>query len=149
MGKVATFFSVQGITLSIQQKQQMLMLDKEFESLESKVTRLEAENLKLRAEVTPLKQEVERLKNQSAPQDRGSLDETEVKILTHLSQAGGRRPTAEEIAHHLGINPTRIEYFVNRLTEARFLNASYSSIDPTTYTLDQKGNEYLVKHNIV
>lgn len=65
MGKIASFFSEQKITIPLQQKQQMLALDQEFEACKSKVTVLQAENQKLRAEVNPLKQEIERLKQQT------------------------------------------------------------------------------------
>lgn len=64
MGRIANIFSGQHITLSLQQQKQMLLLDQEFEALESKVKVLEAENLKLRAEVNPLKQKVDRLQKQ-------------------------------------------------------------------------------------
>ena len=64
MGRIANIFSGQRITLSLQQQKQMLLLDQEFESLESKVKVLETENLKLRAEINPLKQKVERLQEQ-------------------------------------------------------------------------------------
>lgn len=65
MGKVRNFIVEQGITLAIQQTQQMLVLDKEFEALETKVNVLQSENLKLRGEVEPLKRIVERLEEQA------------------------------------------------------------------------------------
>lgn len=71
MGRIASLFGAQSITLPQQQLKQMLALDHQFEALESKVKALEAENLKLRAQVNPLKKEVERLKKQV---QKGSSD---------------------------------------------------------------------------
>ena len=78
MGRIATLFSEQKVTLPIAQKQQMIALDKEFEALEAKVTELQAENLHLRAEIGSLKKEIERLKDQRQPESFGKLSDDDV-----------------------------------------------------------------------
>jgi hypothetical protein len=151
VGKLADFFNAQGITLPVQQKQQMLALDKEFESLEFKLTRLEAENLKLRAEVNPLKQEVEKLKNKvekSGVHDSPTLDEIEVKILRLLSslRSGANAVT---VAANLKISPTKADYYLERMERAKFIHGAHFYNDtPTEYSLIQLGREYLVKHDL-
>ena len=125
MGKIANLFSGQSIPLSLQQKTQMLALDKEFEMLESKVTALNAECLKLRAEVNPLKQEIERLKNQikKSAAHEDELDNVEVKILQTLSSKMGRM-IAGAIARQIAMSHTKIEYYLAKLEESGFIHVS-------------------------
>jgi chromosome segregation ATPase len=157
MGKVASFFREQKITLASQQQQQMLALDKEFDSLESKVTALEAENLELRAEVDRLKQEVERLKNQieKSAAYAGELDDIEVKILQTLSSATGR-VIAMSLAMHLGISQTKAEYYLAELENAGFIRGTLLSTGPRLdtgqspeYSLTELGREHLVRYNLM
>lgn len=150
MGKVASLFREQKITLASQQQQQMLALDKEFDSLESGVTTLEAENLELRAEVDRLKQEVERLKNQieKSAAYHGELDDIEVKILQTLSSATGR-VIAMSLSMHLGISQTKAEYYLTELENAGFIQGTrLSAGQPTEYSLIELGREHLVRHNL-
>lgn len=97
MGKIATLFSEQKITLPITQKQQMLALDRQFEELEAKVKTLEAENLQLRAQIGPLKKEVERLKQE--PQ--GHTSNPQGYVCDHCASLKLKR-TGSRPAKHFG-----------------------------------------------
>lgn len=69
MGRVADFFKAQNISLAIQQRQQMLALDREFMEMESQIQELNSQCLKLQAQVHPLEREIERFKQQQANRD--------------------------------------------------------------------------------
>jgi len=152
MGKVANFFSSQGIALALEQKRQMLSLDQEFSALEAKVKILEAEKLHLEGEVNPLKREVERLKNKiqkDSAHDAGQLDEIEIKILQILSSASGR-VIAGSIATRLSISQTKADYYLAKLERAGFIHGAHFYTDQSTeYALAHLGREYLVKHDLV
>ena len=151
MGKIAGFLRDQKIALSPQQQQQMLVLDTEFDALESKVTTLEGQILELRAGMDVLKQEIERLKNQiekSAAYD-GELDDIEVRILQILSSATGR-VIAMSVGMHLGISQTKAEYYLSELESAGFIHGTRPSTGrPPEYSLTELGREHLVRHNLM
>ncbi|HTE16352.1 MAG TPA: hypothetical protein VK642_14855 [Burkholderiales bacterium] len=144
MGKVANFFNAQKIALAIQQKQQMLALDKEFETLESKVTVLQAEKLNLEAQVNPLKREIERLQNQvkeTDSQDHLRLAEFAEKIL--LAVANGQQDR-ERIFASLNIAKIIGDYLFDILYERNFVSNEFTVLSATPL-----GRAYLVENNLV
>lgn len=150
MGQIANFFGQQKITLALQQKQQMLALDAEFETCKLQMTVLKAENLQLRAEVNPLKREIDRLKNQL--QDKTAsvhkLEQTEIDMLTLLSKHR-RGLKSAEITQLLGLHPVRTEHFLRRLLDNEYIDRPPIIADYVTYFLADRGNAYLVENDLV
>lgn len=150
MGKFSDFFNSQGIPLPHEQKRQVLALDKQFETLESKLKVLDAENLKLKAEVNPLKQEVERLKKQieqeAAPSHKLEQSETDMLLLIAEHPNG---LTSPQISGMLKLHTARTEHFLGLLTKKNFILAILRMGGHARYVLDDGGNEYLVKNNLV
>jgi hypothetical protein len=151
MGKVSDFFTSQGIPLAIEQKKQMLSLDRKFEQMEAKVTTLEAENLRLQTQVNPLEREVKRLKEQiqheSAKEHR--LDPEEIEILRAIASVDGGL-TASQISKRWEVSRVRVEHFFNLLVEKRFIyGARVDDDELVAYVLDNEGKAYLVNNNMV
>jgi predicted RNase H-like nuclease (RuvC/YqgF family) len=135
--------------LASEQQQRMLVLDADYDALESKVAKLEVENLELRAEIDLLKREVEQLRNEAAKSVAydGELDDIEVKILQTLSSARDR-VIAVTVAMHLGISQTKTEYYLGELENAGFIYGAHFQGRPTEYSLIDGGREYLERHRL-
>lgn len=146
MGKVASFFREQKIALAIGQQQQMVALDREFESLKSQVVTLQSENLNLRAEVKPLKQEVERLKQQIEKEKAGfhKLDPIEIEILKAIASCP-YGITSRELQARLHLSQSRAAHFLGLLSRARYVLMNMLT---SRYVLSQKGNAYIVDNNL-
>ncbi|MBI3041885.1 MAG: hypothetical protein HYY78_03565 [Betaproteobacteria bacterium] len=146
MAKVSDFFSSQGITLALEQKRQMLALDKEFESLESKVQILSAENLKLRAEVNPLKQEIQRLKDKIEKDESSAhdLDEVATKLLMAIANSDGRMPKGAT-GRHFGLSQAQTDYYFDLLYERGYIfpTASSTRAQDILYRAEPEGRKYL------
>jgi transcription initiation factor IIE alpha subunit len=118
--------------------------------MESRITTVEAENLRLQAKVNPLEREIDRLQKQIQHVESKDLDlaSEEIEILKTLSSAG-RWLTSEQLAHHLQMNPVRVKHFLAELIDKKYIQDAYSMDSPVQYLLDDHGNAYLVKHNLV
>jgi predicted transcriptional regulator len=118
-------------------------------ALKAKLEKKEAEYETLKVERDKLAKENEALKKQIAEhqQDSGlSNEETEiVKVLAHVSGY----VTAEQIAGHFKMHPTKAEHFLNELEGKELVHVSYSSIDPTEYSLSRDGKKLAVKLGFV
>ena len=149
MGRVADFFSAQGITLAIQQKQQMLALDKQFEAFESQVKVLQSENLKLRAEIEPLKKQVDGLKQeiekQRSPDHK--LEQSEIDIMRFIGNKRGA--TSSDIQNGIGIHSVAAEHYLGRLRKSGYLDEQKVPMIGAWYSLSDKGNAFLMDNNLV
>lgn len=154
MSKVANFFDSQGIVLALEQKRQMLVLDKQFETCESQVKILQAENLKLRADVEPLKKEVERLKNQVEEKETSrhddSLDDMATKLLQAIANSDGRMPR-RATGKHFGLSPAQTDYYFDILTEKQFIIPTVTATrqQEMLYAATAEGRKYLAKKGIL
>lgn len=114
---------------------------------EERFKHIEEENAELKAHVAELEAQNSQLQAQLANAQIGGLEEIEIEILKLLSGAGDEGGSAAAIAHHLGINETKAEYYAEKLAENEYLYQRYIIGMPVTYSLDQKGREFLVKNN--
>ncbi len=80
------------------------------------------------------------------------LDDIEVDILKNLSVArdkGIKYLTSSQLSNYLNVTPTKINYYLKRLEQNEFIYGSYVMEEQTKYSIDQKGSEYLIKHNLI
>ncbi|GAB6145001.1 TIR domain-containing protein [Desulfocicer niacini] len=70
------------------------------------------------------------------------LNEEQIEILKFLAKANNY-VTLPSIANQTGLNQQRTEFYLEKLEEKEFIHASYNSFEPTTYSLDSKGREFL------
>lgn len=112
-----------------------------LEDLEKKYEKLVAENVELKGENQELKRKVEELTG------RNKLCENEVNILKLLSSSG-RELTAEIIAGRLGLNPTKAEYYLERMGD-QYISPAYLVGAPAKYSLAQKGREFLIENSLL
>jgi len=148
MGKIANLFNEQKISLPIEQRKQMLALDREFDELESKVTTLNSECLHLRAQVEPLKKQVERLQHQLEKQGTGDhdLEQNEIEMMKFI---GNKQGTSKDIREGMNLHPVTAEHYLGKLLKAGYLEQSQVPMVGAWYALTDKGNAYLVKKNLV
>ena len=120
---------------------------------EERFKHVEDENKKLKKEVDKLSQENNELKSQLKPNDvplKTELEDTEIDILKFLSKYNNRDGyPAKAIASELKINLTTAQYYLKKMADSDFLFGIFQMGSDTTYKLDQKGREYLVKNNII
>lgn len=117
-------------------------------ALKAKLEKLESEYEQQRADLAKVREENERLKAELAKFQQQGLDEIEIKIITLLAQTGNRVPV-QAIAGRLQLHPVRTEHYLNKLVEADYVYVALSMMGPSTYSLSDKGMEYVVKNNIV
>jgi response regulator of citrate/malate metabolism len=119
------------------------VLRERLQELEKRYDRLEEENRKLKDENCELKKKLHDVTGVD------KLDEIEEKILVFLSSSN-QELTAQMIASDLGLNLTRVEYYLRKMWEAKLVFSNdYSTGRPSEYYLAQKGREYLVKNNLL
>lgn len=74
-----------------------------------------------------------------------ALSEGEVKILQLLATVHGDVPLSA-IAHEIGLNHTRTQYYLDRLEKLDYVYSLYSSIDETSYALAEAGRAAAVEN---
>ena len=99
-----------------------------------------------RGEIAPLKQEIVNLKSQK-PEPVDKLPGEAEKILMFFTKYTD--VTADQIAHHLSIELTRTEHWLDVLEEKNMVYAPLSMMSPTTYSINSEGRKYLVNKNMI
>ncbi len=130
------------IPLAAVLKEKIAAFEDEKAALKTENAILKDDLRQAKAEITSLKEKIERLTHKVA------LAEVEEKILTYLAGPQGHTD-AESIATALGLHPTRAEYFLRKLSMANYIYSSSDYGDEFIFFLDHKGNEYLVKNNLI
>ena len=103
-------------------------------------------NISLKQQIASLQQEIINLKNQKfTPVNK--LSEEAEKVLIFFTKYTDI--TADQIAHSISLDLTRTEHWLDILQDSEMIDASYSMMDPTTYTIASKGRKYLVENNII
>lgn len=147
----ALFDLLKEIPLSGVLKEKIAALEAKHASVETELAikkddlrEAQAENKKLQAEVVKLKDEINRLAQEP------DLHETEIKILVRLADPRGAN-YEESIAADLRLHPTRLDYYLQSLSEKDYIYSVSIMLadEPTEYHLDQKGREFLIKHNLI
>jgi len=147
MGKIADL--TRGLPMSEQQRRKIVTLDQEFVSLEAKVKTLEAEKLHLEKEINPLKREIERLQQQVKKESAAvhNLEATEIEMMQFIGNK--KSVTASDIASGMNMHSVPVEHFLGRLLKAQYVVQSQVPMVGAMYSLDDKGNAYLVEKKLV
>lgn len=85
-------------------------------------------------------------------QQPGELSDEQVKILMLLAKyenSNLREPTDDEIASELNLSNIVVRYHLKLLEEKEFLWGTESIDEPSYYSLDQNGREYLIKYKLL
>ena len=108
----------------------------------AKVTELEAQIVVLQAQIHKLQHPV--------PPSR-ELPDIEEKILIYLSEDNlVTRPEFRQVLREtLQASKTKVDYHLQTLTERQYIRHTIDDGGHWAYMLDQKGREYLVKHDLV
>lgn len=125
-------------------KERIALANDKYAALERKVAQLSEENAQLRAENAQLRANPPQRK--AAP-DPAEIDETAEKILVLLSK--NPRLELEQVAGQLGIELELAAFYLEELERSRFIDGLYSTIAPTTYSLDQEGRRLLIKRGLL
>lgn len=169
MGKIAD--TTRTWAIGQQQRQQMIAFDTEFEEVKAERDALKSENLQLRAQVKPLEEQVKGLKKRveeesakAARAEKLGAFKAEKKVQSHdeeelseneveaLKLIGYVRLQYEEsvplpsIMKALKINEIRAQVLMRGLGEKRYV--WHDQRIGEGWKLLEKGEEYLVKHNI-
>lgn len=148
MGKVASFFSAQSITLSQQQKRQMLALDQEVSDMESQIKVLEAQNLKLQAQVNPLEREIQRLQQKL---DENSLPPKSVSpIQLEFLQVLNKCPntTTDEFAEAFNMTGEAAKFHLDLLHKIKFVDSRWDYEGEHWYLM-HAGRSYLHEKDLL
>lgn len=121
-------------------------IQSEHAALHEQRIALMTENAELKQKIAELQQEMLDLKNPTLTPDK-SLPEEAQKILLLLTKYKGI--AADQVAHNVSIDLTRAEYWLGELSEKKLVYASYSIMAPTTYSIGQKGREFLISNNLI
>ena len=78
-----------------------------------------------------------------------ALNEEEVSILRALSDAGDPGVTADGLAEHFHMNPTKMKYLLRRLEDAEYLHVALFIGAPAEYGLADRGRAYLVENDLL
>jgi len=100
----------------------------------------------LREEVSALKSQKDHLKEAKINGSPSIIDE-EAKILIFLAKHND--VSANQIAHSLGFDLTKTEYWLERLTKREMIDPSYIMNRPVEYSLIQAGREYLIENELI
>jgi uncharacterized small protein (DUF1192 family) len=112
-----------------------------------------SENAELKQEIASLKEEIQILKQQALEASsttssaETTLSQQEVDILLYLSKV--QEATEGEIAHTIGYNLTKTQFWLTRLIDIDMINRSLSLVEDSHYYLQQGGREYLVGHDLI
>ena len=117
------------------------VLRDKLQELEKKYEELEAENVKLKEENLKLRSKVQELTSSD------QLCENEVKILILMSSLN-QSLSAEQIASGLGLNLTKIKYYLGRMDD-QYVYSAHLVGSHSLHSLTQKGREYLVENDLV
>ena len=75
--------------------------------------------------------------------DPSQLSGKEIQILKLVSARGDYMLQLSHIANGISVNPTKTEYYIDRLLERELLHDALSTMEPTTYALTSKGRAFL------
>lgn len=121
-------------------------IQSEHAALHEQRIALMTENAELKQKIAGLQQEMVDLK--TSPQvSVNDLSEEAQNILLFLAKY--KDVTSDQVARNISADLTRTEYWLNKLADDNMVHAAYSMMSPTTYSIGQKGREYLVNKNMI
>jgi len=103
------------------------------------------------AKINPLRPQPNDLQSEQPKEQTDSLDETSVRLLRILANPNYEHDEPA-LVQYISLHPERVKHHLDLLEEGDYIYAirialGYSS--PTTYHLDRKGREYLLKRNLI
>ena len=123
--------------------------DAQVNELKSERDKLEAKCELLEDQLKATQEEIQQLKVQignTSPAD--GMDELEISILEFLGKHRGD-VSAASVASQLDQNPTRVEYYLDKLERDDFVYGHhFANSRVTLYEIGHLGREYLVKNNL-
>lgn len=115
------------------QEERFQVLERENANLKRKVIELESSIRNKAAELAVFKSE-----------EIGGLGAEESNVLKCILDLGGGDATAQDVANRLRIDVNKAKYYLEKLQDAEFINARYQMMSPTSFSLAQKGREFLI-----
>ena len=122
-------------------------LEKKFSEAELHIKELESEKQGFELDNFKLKEKVANLEEQIAERHGQRLEEVKEKILLFLSNSP--EATIHQLAHQLGIGPEVAAFHIEEMESKEIVYGSHSTMTDATYSLDQEGRGYLIKHGLI
>jgi hypothetical protein len=122
------------------------MLENKLFEAELRIRKLEFEKQSFELDNFKLKGRVAKLEEQLVEHHEQRLEEVKEKILLFL--ANNPEATKHQLAHGLGIGSEVAELHIEELESKQIIYGLYSMISDATYSLDQEGRSYLIKHGL-
>jgi predicted RNase H-like nuclease (RuvC/YqgF family) len=124
-----------------------LQLREKLAAVESEVDGLKTDNVLLKDDLREAKSQVLRLEKKLEEfSHRPELDETDVQILKEIALTTD--PEISYLASRLAVEKGVLEFRLQRLADIDYLS-TWSIGGSERYSLEPKGREYLVKHNLI
>jgi septation ring formation regulator EzrA len=115
-------------------------------ALNEKIIELMTENAGNKKHISSLERQVLELKRPTASSDE-EFPGLAQKILLVLTKCD--KVTAEQMANHISVDPVKVKYWLEKLSDSKHVAASYVTGTPTKYFLAQRGREYLITKELI
>jgi len=148
-GRVSGTIKAMGIVLAQDHLRQILALDQEFASMESKIKALEAEKLKLEARVNPLEREVESLKKAVGNRKLGEQKAFSADVEAILATVANHEVPKPEIIARMGLSTAKGDYFFDLLRSSGLITESHGTDFGIVYKATPEGRAYLAKRDLL
>ncbi len=122
-------------------------LERKLSEVELRIKELESEKQGFELDNFMLKEKVASLEEQLAERHGQRLEEIKEKILLYL--ANSHEATIHQLAHQLGIGSEVAAFHIEEMKSKQIIYGSHSTMTDATYSLDQEGRGYLIKHGLI
>ena len=122
-------------------------LEKKLSESELRIKELESEKQAFELDNFKLKKMVATLEGQLAERHGQRLEEVKEKILLFLTNSP--ETTTHQLANQLGIGPEVAAFHIEEMESEQIICGAYSAMTDATYSLDQEGRGYLIKHGLI
>jgi hypothetical protein len=145
---------LQGLPENSVLREKVGLLIEEMEFLTMEVVSLKDDLGEARGNIAKLGARVDYLNqivlNEPVARIIGLIDVPAVRIMRLIADAEHSEPWAEFLAEMLGLHMLMVEYHLERLVATEFIyrNLAHDEM-PHTYTLMQKGRDYLIASNLL
>ena len=132
-------------------EKRLALMKEEAAVVERRCADLESANASLSGDLTKAHQKIEQLTKalgEASPAPEELLNDFEIQILLNISgHLGGA--IARGISHDTTIPQIKVDYFLQCLEEGGYIIGRHSRIEESSYEMDQRGREYLIRSNLV
>ena len=132
-------------------KERLGLAKDKYEALERANDALKIEVAALKAELDQAKREIQSLQELAVQKESDKLDEVQERILVALWNVplGFDGPDVRLVAGELNISEQVAQFHLVDMERANLVDGSYSSVDPTTWRIGQRGRRYLISRALV